>query len=119
MNQKDRERLLRLSRVLVAVPFGHDNWKTSMPAACALNYQEDMRGIMPYYQKVVEGMIFQSIPNGDFEEGWDYLNPDELLDAIEEWVKMRKSQGWEDPGRNDFRYFFKQYLKEETNVEDL
>lgn len=106
MNQKDRDRLWRLKKVLFAVPFGQDNLKTSTPHVGALAYQEDMRGVMPYYGKVIEGMIFQSLPNGDFEEGWDYVNPDKLLDSIEEWVELRKSQGWENPGRNSFRDWY-------------
>jgi len=99
LNKNDRLRLFRLNDLLGAVPFPRcDFWGSTTAAGFGrAGYEKDMRIIVPFYKKVISGMIMEQAaqdPDNDLEEGWDYDNPDKLLAAMELWVEIRKGEGW-------------------------
>lgn len=109
MNKKDRERMFRLRDVLSAIPLPHDGSGTqSAKIDGFVGFASDMREIRPCIDKVILGMLSEGVE--DLELGWDYHDPDLLLDTLEEWIEMRAGQGWEN-NPHSFQLFWDRVLK--------
>lgn len=96
MNAIDRQRLHRLGALLESVPFpiaGGSSQTASVGGFIV--YAEDMRQVMNAHRKIIEGLLCEHTPH--FELGVDYLDPDETLGKLEEWINDRKEHGWESP----------------------
>lgn len=105
MNDKDRERIGRLRRVLNSIPFAKDGSGTATASAKGfVDFQNDMHAVLPAADRVLEGMIVERYP--DFEPGWDYYDPDIILNELEKWLKMRKDQKWENATSYSFDPFW-------------
>ena len=102
MNDIDRKRLTRLSMILEAVPFSSRGTATSTGYG-AVMYEQDMRALRPYVRKIINGMVLEGNPY--FEEGFDYDNPDKLLDKVEKWTEKRKLDGWQNADEYSLGYF--------------
>lgn len=108
MNNKDKERLERLGEIMKAVPYSKSGTATQTGVG-AIQFEQDMRAVRPWMIKVIQGMLWEGLEG--FEEGWDYENPDLLLTALEEWVRMREAEGWQNAREDSFRWF---YMKRKT-----
>ena len=102
MNDIDRKRLTRLESILDAVPFSSSGMATSTGYG-AVMYEQDMRALRPYIRKIINGMVLEGNPY--FEEGFDYDNPDKLLDKVEKWTEKRKLDGWQNASEYSLEYF--------------
>jgi PAS domain-containing protein len=104
VNDNDRERLIRISLILEAIPFSASGMATTTGIG-AVMFEQDMRALRPYIRKVFEGMILEGNPN--FEEGLDYDNPYHLIVGIEKWIQKRKDDGWQNASQYSLEYFLK------------
>ena len=104
MNDIDRKRLTRLSMILEAVPFSSRGTATSTGYG-AVMYEQDMRALRPYVRKIINGMVLEGNPY--FEEGFDYDDPDKMLDKVEKWTEKRKLDGWQNAAEYSLEYFEK------------
>ncbi len=94
MNQKDRERIRRLVDLLDGVPFANMGSGGRTAALYGLvGFDRDMRAFRPFFRKVLQGILMENIEG--LEEGWDYHDPDRILDTLETWVEQRKAEGWQ------------------------
>lgn len=103
MNGVDRSRLIRLQFILDAVPFSASKTATTTEYG-AVMFEQDMRALRPYIRKVLEGMILDGNP---VYEGFDYNEPQKLLDAIVRWVDKRKAEGWQNASQYCIEYFLR------------
>jgi hypothetical protein len=92
MNDKDRNYLIRLQKILEAVPFSASGVATTTGYG-AVMFEQDMRALRPYVRKAIEGLVMRG--NSYLEEGLDFYNPDQTLDLIEAWIERRKKEGWQ------------------------
>lgn len=75
-------------------------------------FSEDMQALFPMIQQLLMGMaIVENIrrypeEKEEYEEGWDYHDPSVTMKAIQEWIKVRNSQGWEKPSRYALREIY-------------
>lgn len=72
----------------------------------AMEFADDMRGGIVAYQHVLNGMLLEG--NEGLDEGWDYHDPDFVMDTFEEWVATRNEQGWHNASMNGFYDFLTQ-----------
>jgi len=106
MNTNERDILLRLNNILTRVPFPNDGMGAKTASIDGyVEYQEDMRALVPMIQKVIMGAVWLDNIRREPEikeelfEGLDYDNPSLVLDAIEQWMALRNSQKWRNPDR--------------------
>jgi len=106
MNTNERDILLRLNNILTRVPFPNDGMGAKTASIDGyIEYQEDMRALVPMMQKVIMGAVWIDTIRREPEikeelfEGLDYDNPLLVLDAIEQWIMLRNSQKWRNPDR--------------------
>jgi len=103
MNDKDRTRIDRLAFVIDAVPFSNNGGTQSQSVLGLMNYEQDMRAIVPAIKAVLHGMRSEHYrETAGWMPGADYDDPDIMLDAMETWVKDRKAQNWEDANAYSF-----------------
>lgn len=102
MNQKDKERLNRLYRIINAVPFSASGSKSQSVAGLA-GYEQDMRAFLPAIKETIKGIAADGY---EWEEGYDYQDPDLMLDALEAWIEKRKLEQWQGATEHDFRCFY-------------
>ena len=100
MNNKDRERISRLRSVLTSVPFANLGASGSTATALGLvTFDRDMRALRPAIEAVLYGMLCEGYDEKfGWEIGWDYYDPDRVLDKIEEWLERRIASGWSEKG---------------------
>jgi hypothetical protein len=111
MNRKDRDRLMRLKNLIANVPFAKTSGGGGSTATVAglMGFDADMRAVQPFYARVIDGMVYAGLEG--FEEGFDYDDPDELLDVMEQWVKQRGEDGWENANEYSLRDLWRELAK--------
>lgn len=107
---RTRAQLLALQEVLLSIPFSASGTATSNGVG-AVMFEVDMRAVRPYLSKVIDGIILEG--NLDLEEGWDYENPDKLLQALKEWVEIRKAENWTNPREYSFRTYWETFKEKD------
>jgi hypothetical protein len=105
VNGKDRARLSRVCLLMGKIPFPQIGGSKTPSVLGAMEFGDDMRGGISAYQAVLNGMLLEGLP--ELEEGWDYHDPDFVMDTFEEWVAIREGQGWHDAARNPFGEFLR------------
>ena len=98
---------MRLYQIIDAVPFPASGTKSSTAQGMML-YWQDMISFVPALKAVLYGMACEGYDQKyEWQKGDDYDDPDILLDAIEDWIEMRKREGW-----GDHPYSFDQFWKD-------
>jgi len=108
MNKQDRERLWRFNNLLGAVPLPHDGTGAKSASIDGfVGYATDMKAISGSLQQTLQGIAAWGIDGLDV--GYDYEDPDLLMDALEDWLKKRQAEGWESASGHSFAPFREQY----------
>jgi len=106
VNRTDRKRLVRLKRTIESIPFPHDGSGTKTATLEGfLSFQNDIRAVRGAWGKVIEGMLAENVEG--LMRGWDYDDPDLLLDALERWVSERQDSNWERAPGYSFDSFYR------------
>ena len=108
MNKKDIDRLIRLQKLVDAIPFSASGTATQTGVG-AVQYEQDARAFRPVIKGVLFSMVMEhhaADPDSDFELEWDFDDPDRLLDAMEQWVRDRKVVNW----KNAAEWSFERYM---------
>ena len=97
MNNKDRIRLERFSKLMLSVPFASDgSGAASATVVGFVGYSNDMRQLMPALKAVLYGMACENYDTlYGWEKGEDYHDPDVTMDRIQQWIEQRNREGWE------------------------
>lgn len=95
MNQKDRARMAELYNIVRCVPFPASGSQSTTIAGIA-GYVEDMRELDPWIARLITGISLDGHP--ELEKGVDYDDPDLIIAAIQEWIKIRKQEQWQTKG---------------------
>ena len=119
MKIKERDYLIELQKILSKVPFPHSGMgmKTASTSGFVA-YSEDMGGLIPMIKQVLNGIVFidniRRYPDlaDEYEEGWDYHDPGLTIQAIQEWLKFRVSQKWENPDRYELKKIYERVRRE-------
>ena len=84
MNKKDRETVIRIRKIIKAVPLPHNGHggKTASTLG-AISYAEDMRVILPYVNDVLFSLV-----TGDDED------TERDIEKVEEYIKRRNAEQW-------------------------
>jgi len=94
VNKKDKARVLRLHRLIAAVPFAKIGGGTTSQSVMGLaEYDQDMRAFIPAVCIVLYGILGEG--NEGWSVGYDYDDPDLVMDAIEQWRDKRKREQWQ------------------------
>lgn len=105
MNDKDRKRLERLSKILDGVPLPASG-SQSTTIRGMIGFSWDMRAVRAPVREVLKGMCLEG--HEEAEPGWDYYDPDLILEGLEMWLGARNCAGWEHSNPHSFdRYWEK------------
>ena len=106
MNKKDKARLERLNRLMTAVPLAVSGTGTkSADIGGFVTFNDDMRKLRPAFTAVLYGMCCDGYDKlYGWEKGSDYLDPDTVMDRIEEFIDARAKDQWKSCSYIQFDY---------------
>jgi len=102
MNDNDRERLSRMMGILGSIP--PPRLSLSPEAIGGLvTYTEDMKEAEWAIREVCNGMCLEG-REGLWPES-DYLDPDKVLNAFDQWLSERRQDDWAKTGQRAESYY--------------
>lgn len=88
---KTRKRFIRLWEISNKVPFPASGSHSTTVQGLA-SYVEDMRIFTPAFSKTMFMLLLEG-----FDEDENFISPDTMLDALNEWIDRRSKVAWELP----------------------